>query len=68
MKKSIILATLTLTALVGCRKEYLNVDPIDQYVYYNFPSNQSQVEQAVVACYRQAFPIANNYLWLWAIF
>ena len=65
MKKTIFLATLGLATLVGCRKEYLNVDPIDQYVYYNFPSNQSQVEQAVVACYRQAFPIANNYLWLW---
>ena len=65
MKKSIFLATLTLAILVGCRKDYLNVDPIDQYVYYNFPINQSQVEQAVVAAYRQAFPIANNYLWLW---
>ena len=65
MKKYTLLFALGLATLAGCRKEYLNVDPIDRYVYYNFPGNQSQVEQAVVACYRQAFPIANSYLWLW---
>lgn len=63
MKKYILVVALSLVSLAGCRKEYLNVDPIDRYVYYNFPQNESQVEQAVVACYRQVFPVINGPLW-----
>lgn len=56
---------LALSILSACQKDYLNVDPIDRYVYYNFPQNESQVEQAVVACYRKVFPIVNSQLWIW---
>jgi starch-binding outer membrane protein, SusD/RagB family len=51
--------------LFSCKKDYLNLDPIDRYSYYNFPTNESQVEQAVVACYRKVFPIYNSYMWIW---
>ena len=64
-----ITALLLLTAgIQGCKKDYLNVDPIDRYVFYNFPQNESQVEQAVVACYRQLFPMFNTHLWVWGEF
>jgi starch-binding outer membrane protein, SusD/RagB family len=48
----------------GCKKDFLTLDPIDRYSYYNFPKNESQVEQAVVGCYRKVFPIYNSYIWL----
>lgn len=64
----IILPLLALSLLTACREDYLNVDPIDRYVYYNFPQNESQVEQAVVACYRKVQPIVNNHLWIWGDF
>ncbi len=54
-----------LAIAISCKKEYLTLDPIDRYSYYNFPKNESQVEQAVTACYRQAFSIHNNYIWVW---
>jgi starch-binding outer membrane protein, SusD/RagB family len=54
----------SLTVLIGCKKNYLNLDPIDRYSYYNFPTNESQVEQAVVGCYRKVFPIYNSYMWI----
>ena len=57
---------LSLAALfAACKKEYLTLDPIDRYNYYNFPTNESQVEQAVVAGYRQIFSIYNSYMWIW---
>jgi starch-binding outer membrane protein, SusD/RagB family len=62
------IAVLVLSLLSACQKDYLDVDPIDRYVYYNFPQNESQVEQAVVACYRKAQSIANNHLWIWGDF
>jgi hypothetical protein len=66
MKTSTLRLLLLLSALtLGCRKDYLNVDPIDRYVFYNFPQNESQVDQAVVAGYRQLFTITNNHLWVW---
>jgi hypothetical protein len=49
----------------SCKKEYLTLDPIDRYSFYNFPTNESQVEQAVAGCYRKVFPIYNSYMWLW---
>jgi hypothetical protein len=52
-----------LTTFFSCKKDFLNVDPIDRYVYYNYLENEGQVEQAVVGCYRKVFPIVNNYLW-----
>ncbi len=48
----------------SCKKDYLDLDPIDTYTYYNFPKNQGQAEQAVVACYRQLMPIYNSYMWV----
>jgi starch-binding outer membrane protein, SusD/RagB family len=67
MKRYILLFGILLTA-AACRKDYLDVDPIDRYVYYNFPQNESQVEQAVVACYRKVFPIVNSHSWVWGEF
>jgi starch-binding outer membrane protein, SusD/RagB family len=64
MKKLTYITTL-LVALAGCNSEYLNVDPIDRYVFYNFPQNESQVEQAVVGLYRKAYAVANGPLWVW---
>jgi starch-binding outer membrane protein, SusD/RagB family len=55
---------LALTALGSCKKEFLNLDPIDRYSYYNFPTNESQVEQAVIAGYRQMYSIYNSYIWM----
>jgi hypothetical protein len=64
MKTRILLFLIGLLAL-GCRRDFLDVDPIDRYVFYNFPQNESQVDQAVVGCYRLVFPITNNHLWVW---
>jgi starch-binding outer membrane protein, SusD/RagB family len=69
MKRNIFLISVIISICsVGCKKDYLDVDPIDRYGYYNFPQNENQVEQAVVACYRKAFPIVNNHLWVWGDF
>jgi starch-binding outer membrane protein, SusD/RagB family len=59
-----LLLVCTLVQLASCKKDYLNLDPIDRYSYYNFPTNESQVEQAVIAGYRQVFSVYNNYIWL----
>lgn len=48
----------------ACKKEFLNIDPIDRYSFYSFPKNESQVDQAVVANYRQMFVIHNSFLWV----
>jgi starch-binding outer membrane protein, SusD/RagB family len=64
MKSFKIFFLLTgLIIAIGCEKDYLDVDPIDRYVYYNYLENEGQVEQALVGCYRKSFPIVNNYLW-----
>jgi starch-binding outer membrane protein, SusD/RagB family len=66
MKLKIAAFSILLTVgLASCKKEYLTLDPIDRYVYYNFLENENQVEQAVVACYRKAFAVTNGYLWFW---
>jgi starch-binding outer membrane protein, SusD/RagB family len=59
----IFLITTGLMFTMGCEKDYLDVDPIDRYVYYNYLENEAQVEQALTGCYRKVFPIANTYLW-----
>jgi starch-binding outer membrane protein, SusD/RagB family len=61
----IYIAAITLLSLCACGKDYLNVDPIDRYVYYNFPQNEGQLETAVVSCYRKAFAITNAQTWIW---
>jgi starch-binding outer membrane protein, SusD/RagB family len=53
------------TALFSCKKDYLTLDPVTNYSYYNFPKNEGQVDQAVTGCYRQLFTIYNNYMWVW---
>jgi starch-binding outer membrane protein, SusD/RagB family len=69
MKASKYIIVIFITVfLIGCKKDYLNLDPIDRYSYYNFPQNESQVEQAIVGCYRQLFPIYNSYMWLFGDF
>ncbi len=64
----IYLAFLLFLGFAACKKDYLSLDPIDRYVFYNFLENEGQVEQAVVACYRKAFAITNSYLWIWGDF
>lgn len=49
----------------GCKKNFLDLDPVDRYTYYNFPTNESQVEQAVAGAYRKLVPIVNGHLWVW---
>jgi starch-binding outer membrane protein, SusD/RagB family len=69
MKKYILPLSITLClAVTSCKDDYLDVDPIDRYVYYNFPQNESQVEQAVVGGYRTMFDITNTHLWIWGDF
>jgi starch-binding outer membrane protein, SusD/RagB family len=64
IKKYILIIIVFSTAL-SCKKEYLNLDPVTNYSYYNFLQNESQADQAVVACYRQMMPIYNSYMWVW---
>jgi starch-binding outer membrane protein, SusD/RagB family len=66
MMKSIKIYMFLLITLsvFGC-KNYLDTDPIDRYVYYNYLETEKQVEDVVVGCYRKAFPIANNYIWFY---
>jgi starch-binding outer membrane protein, SusD/RagB family len=52
-----------LLSIMSCKDSYLDVEPIDRYVYSNFAQNQGQVEQAVVACYQQMAPFVSNRLW-----
>jgi starch-binding outer membrane protein, SusD/RagB family len=66
--RNIISITILFAGVVffsGCKKEYLTLDPVDRYSYYNFPTNESQVEQAVAGCYRKVFPVYNSYMWVW---
>jgi starch-binding outer membrane protein, SusD/RagB family len=65
MRSLNIFLLLLLVSLTACKEDYLDLDPIDRYVYYNFPQNQSQVEQAVVACYRKAYAVVNGQHWVW---
>jgi starch-binding outer membrane protein, SusD/RagB family len=76
MKKMIIkmknikiyIASIAFLSLIACKKDYLNVDPIDRYIYYNFPENEGQLETAVVACYRKVYAIYNAHTWIWGDF
>jgi starch-binding outer membrane protein, SusD/RagB family len=54
---------IILSIFSACKDDYLNVEPVDRYVFTNFMNNQGQVEQAVVACYQQTSPIVSNHLW-----
>ena len=54
-----------LATVAGCKKNFLDLDPVDRYTYYNFLTNESQVEQAVTGAYRQLIPIYNGHLWIW---
>ena len=66
MKFKILFSSLfLLSILAGCRKNFLDLDPVDRYTYYNFLSNESQVEQAVTGAYRKLIPIFNGHLWVW---
>jgi starch-binding outer membrane protein, SusD/RagB family len=65
LRNKIFIIIITIAALASCKKEFLELDPIDRYSYYSFPKNESQVDQAIVGCYRKVFPIYNNYMWIW---
>ena len=62
--KYISILVLSLT-IFSCKDNYLDVDPIDRYGYYNFMQNESHVERAIVGGYRKFFVLANNHLWFW---
>ncbi|MBK0382095.1 RagB/SusD family nutrient uptake outer membrane protein [Pedobacter sp. SD-b] len=49
--------------LSACKKEKTYLDPTNNYSYYNFPENEDQVNQAVVAIYTQARSLYNADLW-----
>ncbi len=66
--RNIYIASFLLIGIISCSKSFLDVEPIDRYVVSNFVQNQGQVEQAVVACYRKVFAIANNYIWIYGDF
>ncbi|MEY4540066.1 MAG: hypothetical protein RLZZ306_1823 [Bacteroidota bacterium] len=59
---SILVFSLT---VFSCKENYLDVDPIDRYGYFNFMQNESHVERAIVGGYRKFFVLANNHLWFW---
>lgn len=52
-----------LLALGACKKDITYLDPVNNYSYYNFPQNEDQVGQAVVAIYAQARALHNSSLW-----
>jgi starch-binding outer membrane protein, SusD/RagB family len=60
----IILFLCTALSLWSCKKDYLDLNPVNNYTYYNFPQNELQAEQATVACYRQLIPIYSGYMWV----
>ncbi len=59
------LALSTLLVLNSCDKELLNVEPKNGYTFYNFPKNEDQVNQAVVACYSRVRQLVNDRYWIW---
>jgi starch-binding outer membrane protein, SusD/RagB family len=59
-----VIITILLVTSFSCKKEFLNLDPVNNYSYFNFLQNEGQAEQAAVACYRQMIPIYNNYIWM----
>ncbi len=68
MKNNILIfsaALIVILNLSACKKDFLDLDPIDRYTYFNYMSNESQVEQAVVGNYRKLVPIVNGHLWIW---
>lgn len=61
---SVYAAILLIVVLGACKKEKTFLDPVNNYSYYNFPENEDQVGQAVVAIYNQARNMHGNSLWL----
>jgi starch-binding outer membrane protein, SusD/RagB family len=61
--KLIFIITLIIYCL-SCKKEYLDLDPINNYTFYNFPQTEAQVNETVVACYRQLVPIYGDQMWV----
>jgi starch-binding outer membrane protein, SusD/RagB family len=66
MKKLQLYLIAGLTLIAGsCKENYLNVDPIDRYSYYNFPNNSIHIDQIITGAYRKVFNITNSQLWIW---
>jgi hypothetical protein len=63
--KKICLILVVAVSITSCRKDFLDLDPVQSYSYYNFLQNEGQCEQAVTACYRQLIPIYSSYMWVW---
>jgi starch-binding outer membrane protein, SusD/RagB family len=65
MKFIKIIPFLAFTVLCfSCKKDYLDLNPINNYTYYNFPQTEAQADQTVVACYRQLVPIYGDQMWV----
>lgn len=60
----IVIAAVTASS-TGCKKDFLNLDPVDRYTFYNFPTNESQINQAVVGNYRKLHGMFNGIMWIW---
>ncbi len=70
MKKYTIILALSLIffSSLSCKDNYLDVEPIDRYGVSNFPKNESQIEQAVIALYRKTHTTVNDFIWVWGDF
>jgi starch-binding outer membrane protein, SusD/RagB family len=65
MKNIKIISSFALFILcLSCKKNYLDLDPINTYTYYNFPQTEAQADQTIVACYRQLVPIYGDQMWV----
>jgi starch-binding outer membrane protein, SusD/RagB family len=62
---NIIIIAAVIVSTAGCKKNFLDLDPVDRYTYYNFPTNESQINQAVTGNYRKLHGIYNGVLWIW---
>lgn len=63
--KNLIIIACLLVVITGCKKGILDLDPVDRYTFYNFPQNESQIDQAVNGTYRKVFAMYNGVLWIW---
>jgi starch-binding outer membrane protein, SusD/RagB family len=61
--KTLLLATLLGASLAACRKDWLDLTPATSYTAQNFPVNETQIEQAVVAQYQHARGLVAGSFW-----
>ncbi|MGL4630866.1 MAG: RagB/SusD family nutrient uptake outer membrane protein [Leadbetterella sp.] len=62
--KYIIIGLLSI-GLFNCKDSFLDVNPVDRYVYYNYLEKESQVDNAIAGGYRKIFDIYNSQYWIY---